>query len=198
MAKMEKESTPSEVFPDIGPMNDGATGELFDIEEEKEMQPKRLGFWKTCLRYFRLFMQMLFSYVGLSAILFGYLLLGAVVFRAIEQPVEARIRRDIKISKEQFFKDIYNLSGSLPQANWTDQALRKLSDIERSSKAHYYIFDDVYGETTEKWSFFGSMLFSLTVVSTIGKSNVYLHFIDRLKRRKRKMCDVLNGMSFQS
>ena len=162
------EPTPSENFPDIP---DGTvTEQLFDIDEEvAEIQPKRLGFWKTCLKYFRLLLQMLFSYVGLTAILVGYLLLGAVVFGAIEAPVERRIREDIKKKKTQFFHEFYDRSTSQSIENWTVAALQELSRIERSAKAHYYIFDEEKEGSTQKWSFFGSMLFSLTVVSTIGK-----------------------------
>lgn len=165
------EPTPSERenFSDI-PDGTITSDQLFDIDEEiTEIQPQRLGFWKTCLKYFRLFLQALFSYVGLTAILVGYLLLGAVVFSAIEAPVEKRMRAQIRTDKIDFFHEFYKKINKTPIDVWATDALARLSQIERSAKAHYYVYDEENEELTTKWTFFGSMLFSLTVVSTIGK-----------------------------
>ena len=139
---------------------------IIDCEEEIEVQNQRPGCKVQCVRCIQFTLQVLFSYVGLTAIMVGYLMLGTVIFQAIELPAEIRLRRDMKEMKIDFFDRLYLESRGKDLKNWTDEAFDLLNDMERDTK-HYFTYDE--RDTSNSWEFFGTLLFSLTTVSMIGK-----------------------------
>ena len=130
---------------------------------------KRMGFKAQCVYYMRVFLQLVFSYVGLTAILAAYLVFGAFVFQAIEAPVEIRMRKVMRSEKKIFFNMMFDAASIMQKENWTEKALYDLNVLQKEY-IHFYNYEiEVNGEAVYKWSFVGSMLFSLTVLSTIGK-----------------------------
>ena len=137
---------------------------------EVPTNPKRPGFKVSCVYYSRIFLQFVCSYVGLTAILAGYLVFGAFVFQAIEAPVETRMRKEMRSEKKIFFNKMFDAASVMKKENWTENALIDLNLLQKDF-IHFYNYDMqvVDGVPLQKWSFVGSMLFSLTVLSTIGK-----------------------------
>ncbi|XP_038049700.1 uncharacterized protein LOC119723210 [Patiria miniata] len=134
--------------------------------------PKRRSLKAQCVYYMRIFLQFICSYVGLTAILAGYLVFGAFVFQAIEAPVETRMRSDMRADKKIFFMKMYEAAPVMKRENWTEQALYELNLLQKDF-IHFYNYDlEVDGVKIQKWSFVGSMLFSLTVISTIGYGHI--------------------------
>ncbi|XP_041484532.1 uncharacterized protein LOC121431100 [Lytechinus variegatus] len=141
---------------------------LLDIEEGRVDIIDRPSAGEQCCHYFRSFIQFLFSYVGLTAMLCAYLLLGAIAFRNIEMGKEAALRGEIRREMEDYFEELFQEATTINVRNWTDNAISRLSDKQKNFTAKSIVFME-YLDDGEKWSFFGSMLFSLTVVSTIGR-----------------------------
>ena len=145
----------------------GAT--IIDVDEEMDVQIKRPGLKIRCIRCIRFSLQVLFSYVGLTAIMGGYLMLGAVIFQAIELPAEIRIRKEILTMKTKFLQSLYTEIQLKDPTNWTNNALDLLNDMERDT-LHYFTYDE--RDTSNRWEFFGTLLFTLTTVSMIGKYDI--------------------------
>lgn len=143
---------------------------MLDLEEQLERARERPSAAAQCLRYTRLFIQFLFSYIGLTAMLIAYLLMGAVVFQAIEKQKEERFRGEAKDAMVTFFEGLFDKAGKMNETVWTNEALKTIGGI-RKNISKGYMYDDWYEviEPKDKWTFFGSVLFSLTVLSTIGE-----------------------------
>ncbi|XP_072181074.1 uncharacterized protein [Diadema setosum] len=149
----------------------GNSPTLLDIEEGRVDIVERPSAGEQCCHYFRVFVQFLFSYIGLTAMLCGYLFLGALVFRSIEGPKEMKLREDIHEEMKQTFLELYSEAERFPAKNWTDLAIDRMKEKQRHYAVHSIVFLE-YLDDTEKWSFFGAMLFSLTVLSTIGYGHI--------------------------
>ncbi|XP_071941235.1 uncharacterized protein [Antedon mediterranea] len=143
--------------------------EKMEIEEQPQ-PPYQLSRKEKFLHYFRKFIQWLFSYVGLTAILVGYLFLGAIIFRAIEQPEEKRLREVLQIEKEKLLREFYNKSMESNVTEWMVYATKEINKFDMKMNPNNVTSEEP--NDRYKWSFFGSMLFSLTVVTTIGYGHI--------------------------
>ena len=150
----------------------GNNSAIIDIDESRVevIDHDRPSAGEQCCHYFRNFMQFLFSYVGLTAMLCGYLLFGAIVFRSIESRNEASLRVDIREEMEDIFGDLFREARrvGVKEVNWTSNAITRMVTQQKKYQVHSVVFLE-YLDDGEKWSFFGAVLFSLTVLSTIGK-----------------------------
>lgn len=87
-----------------------------------------------CCYYSRLVVTFLFSHIGIVALLLGYALVGAVVFRVLEaehetlQRAEMRHRRTLMIAN---LSRMTNQSAVLDFKNWTLNAGKILLDFEQ-------------------------------------------------------------------
>lgn len=141
---------------------------VVDLDEDSDDQIERPGCKVKCIRCVRFSLQVLFSYIGLTAVMFGYLLLGTIIFKAIELPKEIYLRQLISDTKKAFLFDLHADISMNTKNNWTEMALFKLNEMERDTR-YYFTYDE--RDETHRWEFFGALLFSLTTVSMIGKYN---------------------------
>lgn len=90
------------------------------------------------------------------ALFFSYIVLGALIFQALEAKNEESERVDMTSTKEKFKKK-YNI---------TDK------DMKVFMKKIEQVVDHGYSEKwVKRWSLLGSLFFAGTVVTTIGKEN---------------------------
>lgn len=90
----------------------------------------------------------------LMALFFAYILVGAVVFQALEAKNEDFERIDMTITKENF-KNKYNISDE---------------DMKDFLKKVEEVIDHGFSEEwAKRWSLLGSVFFAGTVVTTIGE-----------------------------
>ena len=117
-----------------------------------------------------------FSHVGLVCVVIGYSIFGAVIFQALESPNEIQnrviineIRNATKYKLWQTTKDLNIFS----KVNWTQSADSILRDFQKKIyEATIDLgWDGINSEAEEDlhWSFEGALLYSVTVITTIGK-----------------------------
>lgn len=126
------------------------------------------------VNYFRKFVAFLFSHVGLCGLVVGYSVLGAVVFRAIERPPERDVQHLVVDSRksaiEQMWLTTYHLN-VLYETNWSVDILAQVEQFKKTlMNATRRGYDGKDSEENPQWTFSGSFLYALTVVTTIGES----------------------------
>ena len=146
----------------------------------------------------------LLSTVGLSICMVFYTIFGGFIFAALEAPYERRIKSGVRDSLDWHVERLWNLTESLNvlhQQNWTELAESILDNYTRqvfiATKIDGWDGKDLGGavgggdgdgaaaageegdasEVDLQWSFAGSMLYSVTVVTTIGQ----IYFLFRSK-----------------
>uniref|UniRef100_A0A915I6H8 Uncharacterized protein n=1 Tax=Romanomermis culicivorax TaxID=13658 RepID=A0A915I6H8_ROMCU len=128
----------------------------------------------------------LFSHIGLCALVVGYAILGAVMFRAIELPEEMKHQGHIK-NDTQFLSNYPSQSSEptkivdellrytnshkfLRKNEWKDYADKLLKDYE-VKMVHAVNFEGYDGNDDVikyQWTYFGALLYSITVFTTIA------------------------------
>lgn len=124
---------------------------------------------KTCCRRFTAFM---FSHVGLCGLVVGYSILGAFAFQALEAPFEEKKVDEVMRKRMDTVKRLWAITDQLNvlyKENWTRQVTEEVkrfqTDLVNAIKEGY---DGKEGSSTQ-WTFSGAFLYSLTVITTIGK-----------------------------
>lgn len=134
---------------------------------------------QKCKQYTLKVIAFLFSNVGLVGLVTAYCVMGAFAFMALEKDAERlrkiavqRIRVDISTQIVQQLR-----LASAHRDNWETLVEDKLTEFQ--GKLTQYMtgqgFDGNMDHT--QWTFIGAMLFCITVVTTIGKSSIYISVI---------------------
>ncbi|XP_013775409.2 TWiK family of potassium channels protein 7-like, partial [Limulus polyphemus] len=125
--------------------------------------------YKTCCLRFTAF---IFSHVGLSGLVVGYSIMGAFAFRALEAPNEEKKVGEVTEMREQTVKRLWDITYDLNvlyKDNWTGLVAAEIkrfqSDLIAAVKEGY---DGKELGAVHQWSFSGSLLYCLTVITTIG------------------------------
>ncbi|GFT11950.1 uncharacterized protein NPIL_377171 [Nephila pilipes] len=132
-----------------------------------------------CRSYCRVFCAHLFSHIGLSALVIGYIIAGAFIFEYLEAPNEISERSTVQQSREKCLEDIWDVTfdmNILYKKNWTYLIEMRLKQFE--NELVLAVKNDGYdGKEVEdrqlQWSFSRSLLYSITVITTIGE-NVFV------------------------
>lgn len=118
----------------------------------------------------------LVSYVGLTCLVVSYSLLGAVIFSRLEGPNEKRATQEITKLRKEYVGIIWNItkeSNVLRKINWTlmveKEIMKFQTKIYRAVKEHGWDGQSDVAEGERQWSFVGSLLYSVTVITTIGE-----------------------------
>lgn len=123
----------------------------------------------------------LFSHVGLAALVIGYSIMGGILFQAIEAPNESKEKLRIRSFKEGKIAEIKQLADLLcvrgiSDENFTDFVrviqLQFQQQVTLAVKNNGWDGKDETDEATTQWSFAGSLLYAVTVITTIGYGHV--------------------------
>ena len=123
----------------------------------------------------RAFVAFVFSKVGICVLVIGYLLVGAVMFQNLEGPDEEKKRYEMEHFRSESVKLLWKTTeefNTLHPKNWTLKVSHLIQEYQERiilEARKGYEGSDI---PDPKWTFTGSLLYSITVITTIG--NVYL------------------------
>uniref|UniRef100_A0A0K0EYV5 Potassium channel subfamily K member 18 (inferred by orthology to a human protein) n=1 Tax=Strongyloides venezuelensis TaxID=75913 RepID=A0A0K0EYV5_STRVS len=116
-----------------------------------------------------------FSHVGLCALVIGYALLGAVVFRAVEGPHEQFVQSEIQIARQRAVDITWNATFRVNKLNKSQWQRVVFSQVKKFQKRTMWAirkgYDGKEYGVSAQWTFTGAFLYSLTVITTIGYGN---------------------------
>ncbi|XP_023211246.1 TWiK family of potassium channels protein 7-like [Centruroides sculpturatus] len=131
-----------------------------------------------CRHTIQLLAGQLFSHFGLCCLVLCYCILGALVFAALESTHEKDQRGKVRQFRDSCLRDLWDITDSsdvLYERNWTRMVVDRLKQFEKDlvRAVKKSGFD---GKETEDpnylWTFSSSLLYSVTVISTIGCGNM--------------------------
>lgn len=144
--------------------------------EEHEPISRSAHFKQKSKVLFKKFLVFLFSHVGLTCLVVAYSIFGAIIFQSLEQGHERESRMVTAKLRHDMLTNLWNVTKAfnvLIEEKWTISAEKILRNFEQD----IYVatkelgWDGISDEAVSElhWSFTGSLLYSVTVITTIGK-----------------------------
>ena len=126
------------------------------------------------LMYFmRVFLTHLFSTTGLCFLVVIYSCLGATIFVFLESQNEKQVRDNMNSEHVKCASDLWNYTLELnllyPEL-WKQKAIERIQNFEKM--IINAVHNDGYGSGVDQWSFSGALLYSVTVITTIGEFTI--------------------------
>lgn len=136
--------------------------------------PEALTRLARCRRCARIFLTHLVSQVGLCLLVVAYAIVGALIFQSIESSKEMRQRQQVSQLRKQCLVEMWNVTEKLNvlhDVEWMAKMGVKLKEFE--DRVVFAVRNDGYdgkdaNEESLQWSFSGALLYSITVITTIG------------------------------
>ena len=131
------------------------------------------------------FTTFLFSRVGLCLVVVGYVFIGGLIFKSIEGSHEEKERAmnhsliyDVESSTEVLVTEIWNMTKFeliFHEKNYTSKLKARLVDYQKKlSNAVKHGYKGNSNPNNIKWTFPGSILYAVTIVTTIGRQYLIL------------------------
>ncbi|XP_036361658.1 potassium channel subfamily K member 4-like isoform X2 [Octopus sinensis] len=147
--------------------------------KEEQKIPKR-GFGQKCRSCGLKFVAFLFSHIGLTCLVAGYSILGGYVFMKIEKPFEVTQRSNVGKIRRLAVSRLWNYTENLnilKEEHWKQKVDEKLKyfqlEIFKAVKNEGWDgTDEVSPDYEGQWSFSGALLYSVTVITTIGYGHI--------------------------
>ena len=120
--------------------------------------------------YIRIFLAYLFSTTGLCFLVVVYAFLGAKIFHHLESGYEIEVKRTLVHERQNVALELWNYTSQLNvlfENQWIEATLERIKKFEE--QVVDIMLKDGYGVNVEKWSFSGALLYSVTVITTIGE-----------------------------
>lgn len=143
---------------------------------------------KKCVKCCKKFTTFLFSNIGLCSAVVAYSILGGFIFQNLEAPSEVLTRdlkrKEVMLERKTLADELWDLVDDpviFYYENFTHVAERiliKYQNVVLNAKQNGWDGLDSEADNTPKWSFAGSLLYSVTVITTIGNT-----FYSRLKKK---------------
>eukprot|EP00090_Calanus_glacialis_P025224 TRINITY_DN39328_c0_g1_i1.p1 TRINITY_DN39328_c0_g1~~TRINITY_DN39328_c0_g1_i1.p1 ORF type:complete len:176 (-),score=33.98 TRINITY_DN39328_c0_g1_i1:47-574(-) len=126
-----------------------------------------------CLVAIRSFFTFTFSHVGLLSMVMGYCILGGIVFEHLEQENELQVKREMAKNRQLLEDKIWNITKSSPvlrEENWTADVMAEMKKFEKEIVTAMKVkgWDGHEDLEKRKWTFPGSLFYSIVLISTIG------------------------------
>jgi len=125
----------------------------------------------ACLKGFTTF---LFSTVGLTCLLVGYSIVGGLVFRELESERENQTAVEMERLRQAHLVQLWEMTAVVNVLH-PDEWMTLADNILKNYTTVVYTYTKVMGweaggaDEESQWSFAGSLLYAITVITTIGK-----------------------------
>ncbi len=136
---------------------------------------KKKSAWQKFKDFVRVVFSYVFSSVGICVLVMIYLFLGAYAFMAVEGEAEAEANVTFQVAayRKKFVQRLWVITdrlNTLHPGNWTEEVAVEIATFQADFIAQ--VGDGYAGQDvpTPKWSYSGSLLYAITVITTIGKS----------------------------
>ena len=159
---------------DVGSIRSGSASTRYRNQQiaQPPALPKK-SWKKQIMDSLRAFVAFVFSKVGICVLVIGYLLVGAVMFQNLEGPDEEKKRYEMEKFRSESVKLLWKTTeefNTLHPKNWTLKVSRIIQEYQEriilEARKGYEGGSDI---PDPKWTFTGSLLYSITVITTIGK-----------------------------
>jgi len=130
--------------------------------------------WRRFKDVFRTVIAFVFSNVGICVLVLGYLILGAFIFQYIEEQENMTesfmvSRRNKTVIKLWNITERYN---TLHLSNWSSEVVTIIAEYQTEVIAAAERGFDGKDIPDNVWNFSGALLYSLTVITTIGYGHI--------------------------
>ncbi|XP_074641256.1 potassium channel subfamily K member 18-like [Tubulanus polymorphus] len=148
-----------------------STAKVDDFKQSRRSEQVR-----KCKQCCKKFVAFLFSHVGLCCLVVAYSIMGGFVFMRIEGPHESHEDGHIEIRRKFNVERIWDLTiqfNVLYKENWTAAVETVLKEFQND--VFYAAKDKGWNGDVKKdkqWSFAGALLYSVTVITTIGYGHI--------------------------
>ena len=163
---------------------DADTTELSSLKPPAKKRARKLEKFKNFCTKLTTF---LFSRVGLCFVVVGYVVVGGIVFRSIEGSYEEEKARNktlindvVNYKTDTLISEIWNMTKFelvFHEKNYTNKLKTKLIDYQKNlTDAIKEGYKGPAHHNVTKWTYPGSILYSVTIVTTIGRFYILLIF----------------------
>lgn len=141
------------------------------MERRLRSSERRQRTWSyKCKEYFRQFIAFMFSNIGIIGLVVGYTIAGSFMFTALEKGSYKDRLEEVRKIRNETADTMWSLTccDVFEEQIWRNIVHTNL--IQFQGKIVNEVLCGYEGEkvTREQWSFSGSFLFSLSVITTIG------------------------------
>ena len=133
---------------------------------------------KSAVFLFKHFLVFLISHVGLTFLVIAYSIVGAVMFMNIEANNEIQNRYLVARVRRQHVKELWKATKDLNvlfKSNWTiiaDDVFTRFQSSVYTAVSNGWDGVDEATDVAAKWNYPGALLYSVSVITTIGKSPI--------------------------
>ena len=136
-------------------------------------EPEQESRMSRCLTALRKAVTFLFSHIGLLALVSGYCIVGGLTFEHLEKENELSVKREMREHRVMLGDKIWDLTQSsdyLREDNWTRRVEWEMKKFEKEIIKAMKVrgWDGSEDENKMKWTFPGSLFYSIVLISTIG------------------------------
>jgi len=158
-----------ELLHDVGSIHSGS-----NRTRSVYSKPPRKPFLQTIKNGFRIFIAWVFSNVGICVLVVGYLILGAFMFQEIERK-DSRVVNEMVQTRRDTVKQLWDTTvkyNMLHPHSWSAEVDKLIEEYQLKvveAEAQGFDGNDI---PIELWNFSGALLYSITVITTIGYGHI--------------------------
>ncbi|XP_071094261.1 TWiK family of potassium channels protein 18-like [Haliotis cracherodii] len=128
---------------------------------------------KTLINIAKTFLVFMISQVGLTCLVIGYSIMGGFIFMKLEAEQEIKNRFEVESTRHLYVKRLWNVTVNLNilfEANWSASADEIFRDFQQDiyKTVRETGWDGTETEEAVEWTYAGALLYSVTVITTIG------------------------------
>ncbi|XP_046568719.1 TWiK family of potassium channels protein 18-like [Haliotis rubra] len=128
---------------------------------------------KNLISFAKKFLVFMVSQVGLTCLVIGYSIMGGFIFMKLEAEQEIQNKVEVGFTRQFYVKRLWDVTQNLNilfEANWSASADEIFQDFQQNiyKTVRETGWDGTETEEASEWTYAGALLYSVTVITTIG------------------------------